>query len=198
MIPIVLALAVAGSTGYPTNLEMAEQVVTESVTSLADSLGDAGIDDVSLEVVGEHAGNWLVEQSARAVLSDHGVSVAAADRTGGGMPVLRLRAMDLAVTLGNAGRSWLFGSKHVDRIARCELAAELLDSEGVTQRSWRCGSFAEDRVPYSELTVLQGSSGEEWITGGTPTSSGGGILEPLVVTGVVASLIYLFYSSRAE
>jgi hypothetical protein len=197
MIPIVLALAVAGSTGYPTNLEMAEQVVTESVTSLADSLGDAGIDDVSLEVVGEHAGNWLVEQSARAVLSDHGVSVAA-DRTGGGMPVLRLRAMDLAVTLGNTGRSWLFGSKHVDRIARCELAAELLDSGGVTQRSWRCGGFAEDRIPYSELTVLQGSSGEEWITGGTPTSSGGGILEPLVVTGVVASLIYLFYSSRAE
>lgn len=199
MLSILLAVAVAGSSGNPTNLEMTEQVVTEAFYSLADSLGDAGVRSLAIEMVGDHAGNWLVEQSARSVLSSSGIVVSEFSRsTGSPLVTLRLRTMDLAVTLGNAGRSWVFGSRKVDRTVRCEIAAEILDSTGVVVNAWRCGSEASDRVPYSELAILQGASDQAWLTGGTPTTSGGGILEPIVVTGVVASLIYLFYSSRAE
>jgi hypothetical protein len=199
MLSILLAVAVAGSSGNPTNLEMTEQVVTEAFYSLADSLGDAGVRSLAIEMVGDHAGNWLVEQSARSVLSSSGMVVSEFSRSvGSPLVTLRLRTMDLAVTLGNAGRSWVFGARKVDRTVRCEIAAEILDSTGVVVSAWRCGSEASDRVPYSELAILQGASDQEWLTGGTPTASGGGILEPIVVTGVVASLIYLFYSSRAE
>jgi len=198
MLSILLAVMVAGSTGTPTNLEMAEQVVGQAVTPLADSLCSNGFRSISIEMVGDNPADWLVEQTARSVFSSFGVAVSAADRTAPEGTTLRLRTMEMAVTLGSAGRSWVFGARRVNRIVRCEVSAEVVGQDGTVERSWRSSSDASDRVHQSDLASLQGSSGQEWLTGGTPSASGGGVLEPLVVTGVVASLIYLFYSSRTQ
>lgn len=199
MLALLLAVTLTGVSAHPTNLEMAEQVVAESLAGLPDSLSDAGVQSVRLELAGDFQGNWLVQQVATNLLVESGVPVLG-ERTAEGEPgtVLRLRVMELSVSLDDAGRSWFLGSSRIDRAVRCEVSAELLDGSASVRRSWRCGGSDQDRIPTSDLAELQGSSGQEWLTGGTPQEAGGGILEPLVVTGVVASLIYLFYSSRAE
>ena len=91
----------------------------------------------------------------------------------------------------------MFGRKRVERHAVCELSATLVDAGGTILVSARTSASDSDLVPVAELDVLDHQD-YDWLGQGEIGEEGGGILEPLVVTGVVASLIYLFYSSRAE
>jgi hypothetical protein len=198
MLAILLVAAALAAYEPPTNLEMAEQAIAEACLSLPDSLLTAGFQSVKVSMDGDHQGNWLVLQGAVSSLEAGGVQVTSGGRDDAGAVTLRIRPMELSMSLMDAGRSWIFGSRRIDREFRCELSAELTDSQGLVVISMRSGASRADRVGFSELERLQGGGSEEWLTGGTPAAASGGILEPLVVTGVVASLIYLFYSSRAE
>lgn len=190
------------------NLELAEQALGEACSSISDSVLAYGIDTVRLEMAGDHPGNWLVEQCIKSELDASGIvvlsSVAASPREpqpaapAPGTVALSVRPMELSVVLGGTSRSWLVGPQRVDRMVTCELYAELADSSGTVMGSVRSGASRSDRVSVADLPELRGSSDQAWLTGGEPQASSGGLLEPLVVTGVVASLIYLFYSSRAE
>jgi len=62
----------------------------------------------------------------------------------------------------------------------------------------RSSGTARDEIAWSDTEILNGSAEWEWLTGDLPENRGGGILEPIIVSGVVASLVYLFYSSRAD
>jgi hypothetical protein len=64
--------------------------------------------------------------------------------------------------------------------------------------STRYGADLTDRVPVSALSRLAGDREAPWVSPEMAQNGEGGVLEPLIVSGVVASLIYLFYSSRAE
>jgi hypothetical protein len=197
---VVAALVIAVlSASAPTNMEILEAVVDEACLPLADSLAAAGLDTVMLEITGEHPGGWLVGQSVKAVLDSRGVTVLTEVPRDSVPPVrLSIRPMELSVMLDDAGRTWLIGARRIDRTVMCELYSEVLDPSGVLLLSARSGASRSDRIGESELPGLRSSSDQAWITGGEPAEGGGGLLEPLVVTGVVASLIYLFYSSRAE
>ncbi len=196
MIRILLAAVCLGG-GYPTNLDLVEATVEEACSSLAETIAQQGIDTFTIEIEGEHPANWLVEQTIKSVLTGRGLTVIAG-REGASNSVLSIRAMDLAVRYGDTSRSWIFGKKRVERIAICELSSTLIDSGGTIIVSIRSGAEDSDIVPVSELDVLEGAEDWNWLSEGEISGDGGGILEPLVVTGVVASLIYLFYSSRAE
>ncbi|NLP04401.1 hypothetical protein GX411_00415 [Candidatus Fermentibacteria bacterium] len=199
MLTMLIAAALAAAGEVPTNLELIEEAVTEACLALPGALEAPSGDALAVRIEGDHEGNWLVEQCATAVLEASGFLVADSPRVEEGSPVtIRIRPMELAVTLTGAGRVWLIGSRRVDRLAVCELSTEVVDASGTVVSSIRSGASRSDRIDASDLARLQGASGEAWLTGGTPAQSGGGILEPVVVTGVVASLIYLFYSSRAE
>ncbi len=188
------------------NLELAEQIVSEACVSISDSLVDSGVGTVMLEIAGDHPGNWLVEQCVKTELGARGFTVLtqetrpAPDSTMDhvGPYDLVVRPMELSIVFGSTSRSWLIGPKNVERMAVCELYSELRDAGGTIRTTVRSSSSRSDRVPVDDLPSLRGSSDQVWLRGGELQASSGGILEPLVVTGVVASLIYLFYSSRAE
>ncbi len=199
MLTMLIAAALTAAVDPPTNLEMVEEAVTEACLALPGALGVPTGEMLTVQIEGDHEGGWLVEQCATAVLEASGFLVADSPRADGGSSVIvRVRPMELAVTLAGAGRAWLIGPRRIDRRAVCELSTEIVDVSGAVVYSVRSGASRSDRIHASDLARLQGASGETWLTGGTPSQSGGGILEPVVVTGVVASLIYLFYSSRAE
>ena len=196
MTSILLAAVILGG-GHYTNLELVEATVVEACTELAAMLDEQGVDEVFIVLEGDHTGNWLVEQTASSVLGSLGYSVSTG-RDEGFPFILRLRPMDLAVRYGDTSRSWIFGKKQVERVAVCELSGQLVAENGTIIASMRSSATDSDRVPVSELDVLDGPDDWTWLGEGEIGGDGGGILEPLVVTGVVASLIYLFYSSRAE
>jgi len=182
----------------PTNMELAEDALEMSLEGIPAQLSAYGVEVVVVDISGEHAGNWFIEQTVMSVLHDNGFTVIdpGVDR-GSGM-TLRVRPMELLVEYGDVSRPWIVGSKRVERIAKCELMNTLLDEEGEIMMSIRTSGIQQDVISWSDAEVLNGSSEWEWLSGELPENRGGGILEPIVVTGVVASLVYLFYSSRAE
>ncbi|MCK5131552.1 MAG: hypothetical protein KAR40_05310 [Candidatus Sabulitectum sp.] len=179
--------------GSMTNLDMLETVVLNAMEPVAEQVSAQGLETVTLNIQGEHEGGWLLEQIATSALSAAGVTVYIARDEGDW--TLNLRPMELGVTYAQTRRSWVLGGKQVPRLASCEIAATLVDPEGNVILTSREGSVIENIVCPSDIIILE-SSTEKWINGELSDEESGNILEPLVVTGVVTALVYLFYSSR--
>jgi hypothetical protein len=182
----------------PTNMEMAEDALEMAVQELPEQLGVYGAETVFVEIEGDHTANWFIEQTVISVLHDSGIDVIDRDYAQGSGMLLRIRPMELVVEYGDVSRPWIVGSKRVERIAKCELSSSLMDEEGELLMSLRTSGIQQDVVSWADAEMLSGSSEWDWLSAELPENSGGGLLEPIVVTGVVASLVYLFYSSRAE
>ncbi|MCD4775449.1 MAG: hypothetical protein K8S15_05275 [Candidatus Aegiribacteria sp.] len=184
---------------FPSNMELAEDALLLAIEEFPESLSSYGADKVLIEISGEHSGNWLIQQTIASVLHENGISVCDRDTSSvNSAMILRVRPMELAVEYGDVSRPWVIGAKRVERIAKCELSSTLLDTDGSILVTLRTSGIEEDVISWSDAEVLDGSSEWDWLSGELPENRGGGILEPIVVTGVVASLVYLFYSSRAE
>ncbi len=183
----------------PSNMELAEDAILLSLQELPDSLFSYGADEIMIEILGEHSGNWFIEQTIYSVLHENGITVSQRELNQEGSSLtLSVRPMELVVEYGDVSRPWVIGSKRVGRIAKCELSSTLLDADGVVLMTARTSGIEEDMIPWSDAEVLNGSEEWDWLSGEMPENRGGGILEPIIVSGVVASLVYLFYSSRAE
>ena len=183
----------------PSNMELAEDAILLSLQELPDSLFSYGADEIMIEILGEHSGNWFIEQTIYSVLHENGITVSQRELNPEGSSLtLSVRPMELVVEYGDVSRPWVIGSKRVGRIAKCELSSTLLDADGVVLMTARTSGIEEDMIPWSDAEVLNGSEEWDWLSGSMPENRGGGILEPIIVSGVVASLVYLFYSSRAE
>ncbi|MCK5116412.1 MAG: hypothetical protein KAR44_07400 [Candidatus Aegiribacteria sp.] len=192
LMTVLLALA-------PSNMELAEDAILLSLQELPDSLLSYETDEIVIEILGEHSGNWFIEQTINSVLHENGITVFKRELDSEGSSLtLSVRPMELVVEYGDVSRPWIIGSKRVDRIAKCELSFTLLDADGTIIMTARTSGIEEDMIPWSDAEVLNGSEEWDWLSGEMPENRGGGILEPIIVSGVVASLVYLFYSSRAE
>jgi hypothetical protein len=187
---LLLGLAITGS---DTNLDMVETALTNAMIPVSEQVSAQNIESISIVVQGEHAGAWLVEQIASSVLADAGVTINTTRESEGWK--LNVRPMELGVTYAQTRRGWIFGGKQIPRQATCELAATLVDPQGNVVLSFREGSVIENTASMSDIITLE-SSTETWANGVLSEEESGNILEPLVVTGVVTALVYLFYSSR--
>ena len=183
----------------PSNMELAEDAIILALQELPDNLHSYGTDNIQIEILGEQSGNWFIEQTISSVLHDNGISVVqrGIDLDSSSL-LLKVRPMELVVEYGDVSRPWIIGTKRVDRIAKCELSFTLYDDDGSILMTLRTSGVEEDMISWSDAEVLSGSEEWDWLSGSMPENRGGGILEPIIVSGVVASLVYLFYSSRAE
>ncbi|MFO7625890.1 MAG: hypothetical protein R6V62_01370 [Candidatus Fermentibacteraceae bacterium] len=190
------ALVLATLTGVQGNLELTEQAVFQAVTPVADALSLRGTESLFITVEGAHEGGWLVVQALTNLLSEKGIGVTAerTDRTGSQIVV---RPMQLGVVYGEIERSWFLGARRMPRSAVCSLAISLLDENGIVVDTWRTEGLVQDTVSPGDKQFFEHRT-ELWANDTVPAGSGNKVLEPVVVTGVVAALIYLFYSSRAD
>lgn len=193
---ILFALLLATLTGVQGNLEMTEQAVLQAVAPVADALAARGTESLFITVEGGHEGGWLVVQSITELLSGKGIGVTAerTDRTGS---QLMVRPMQLGVVYGAIERSWFLGSRRMPRSAVCSLSISLVDENGTVVDTWRTEGLVQDTVSPDDQQLFEHRT-ELWANDTVPEGSGNKVLEPVVVTGVVAALIYLFYSSRAD
>ncbi|MEN8208026.1 MAG: hypothetical protein ABFR50_02125 [Candidatus Fermentibacteria bacterium] len=183
----------------PSNMELAEDAIQLALQELPENLSSRGADIIQIEVLGEHSGNWFIEQTISSVLHDNGITVFQRDAGSDSSAILlSVRPMELVVEYGDISRPWIVGSKRVDRIATCELSFTLYDTDRSVLMTLRTNGVEEDMISWSDAEVLNGSEEWDWLSGELPENRGGGILEPIIVSSVVASLVYLFYSSRAE
>lgn len=190
---MTIFLAGLALTGTMTNMDMLESVVTDAMTPVAEQVAAAGVDAVSLSIDGEHAGSWLLEQTAVSSLNSAGVTVSTSREEDHWS--LNVRPMELAVTYSQTRRSWMLGGRQIPRQANCQLSATLQDPQGNVILTIREGAVLNSEVSAGDIVVLE-SSTERWVNGTLSDEESGNLLEPLVVTGVVTALVYLFYSSR--
>lgn len=183
----------------PSNMELAEDALFMALQELPDSLSFYGADEIIIEIIGEHPGNWFIEQTISSILHENGIIVFERDTSdGSSCMTLKVRPMELVVEYGDVSRPWVVGNKRVERIAKCELSFSLLNLDSSMLMTVRTSGIEEDVISWSDVEVLNGSEEWDWLSGELPENRDGGILEPIIVSGVVASLVYLFYSSRAE
>jgi hypothetical protein len=110
---------------------------------------------------------------------------------------LKLRARVQSTGLGyvRAIRGFLGRTKAYERFGYLHASATLLDGgTGAVLWARTASSESRDRVPRGDLAYVAAGSGR--LNPAVPGGRGFRLLEPLIVVGVVAGLVVLFYSNR--
>ena len=188
-------LHVAGATYIPTNIDIAvraaEKAVAECLAGL-DSL-HSGTDweaPVLLAAQSEHDANWVVEHSLADGLLKRNFTVARdTSAATGESPRLDYRIVDLHLS----GWSGLRGGE-VLRRCRLTLGMRLLSSgELVWQQE--ATSLIRDVIPKNRLDVLENET-YDFADLELEERSWGRFVEPAIVSSVLGTLVYLFFSNR--
>jgi hypothetical protein len=110
--------------------------------------------------------------------------------------VLRFRVVQFEITYPDNFKTSPLGSRKVQRLASVSVMAHLLrgDREDVV---WVGSGDVEriDTVPASKLPLLEGPN-FPFTQPVLETGNLGSLVEPVLVTGIVAGLIYLFYTNQ--
>ena len=193
LLTALLLLLPAGRAGAlgASNLDLvsraAAQAVREAVSGLDAAGYGEGFEAVSVAAAAGHDANWLFEHLLLQELLGRGLAVTA--DTSAVPARLSYRVVEVAVS----GRSALL-TNNVNR--RCRVGVQL-DLDLGPERLWSGEGKAQlsDRIPKGELEALQDSR-FDFAETGLEKRTWGKYVEPFIVTSVLGSLVYLFYSNR--
>ena len=183
----------------PTNYELVRSVAHAAsstlVTGLAPLVGDSV---VAIRGVGNASGTFLVENSFSKALTDAGFQVrTAADTTIG--RVIEFEVADLGLAYTRVHRNAFFGRKRVEREARARLFARLVDqTRGRILWADQAESRHTDEIEASRLPELEDKNPADYLTATVPPERWNKLVEPVVVTGIIAGLIILFFSNQSS
>ena len=189
----------------PTNLDLmtdlTAQVVNELVERFSRELGGRG---VRLQPYANNEQYQLMTNVFTAALTERGF----ATFQPGSVPsdsaaaryhfVLKYEATSFNLTYPKVYRSHLIGGKRVRRRADVSLLATLVsDASGSVVAVGDANREHEDQFDYSDIDrVEEGTAG--FTRPPVPSSGWGKYAEPLLVTGIVVGLIYLFFSNQSD
>jgi len=197
-------------------LSVLEEAVREAVCCALEDSFELSSSTVLLSAEGTHEANWLVQDVLLEELTQRGVHVrwAASDSVRQGdwvspsgdsvltvssdSPVVALsyRIRYVGVEYIGHHRKRFLGEKWEDRLARAELALQLVDrSDGRVMAFQEVKGQVQDQFPQYLLEYVE-SSPYGFARSTLNTQSWTRFLEPVIVSAVVGGLIYLFYSSR--
>lgn len=168
--------------------EAAAQATDNALAELTAAPGSAA-GPVLLQSGTRHKGNWLVEQALAERLLERGFRVTLDSLAAAGKDRLAYRVLDLRVT----GRSGLL-SGTVQRQAEATVALSLSrDDALVWQGEYR--AVAADRIPRNRVDLL-GNTDYPFAKTDLTAQSWSRFAEPMIVSGVLGGLVYLFFSNR--
>ena len=112
--------------------------------------------------------------------------------------ILKYQIVNFSFSYPDIGRNWLIGEKEVERLAEISLFVQLVEGEtGDTVWIGETEKKFNDVIPYSILDRVEDQEHEftrprrdEW--------TWGNMIEPVVVTGIVTGLVYLFFSNQSD
>jgi hypothetical protein len=185
--------------GPLTNYELvraaAHAASSELVTGLAPVVGDSV---VGVRGISQSSGSFLVENTLSKALTDAGFQVRTrADSTIG--RVVEFEVADLGLAYPRVHRSAFFGHKRVEREARARIFARLVDQErGSILWADQAESRQSDEVEASRLPELEDKNPADYLEATVPPERWNKLVEPVVVTGIIAGLIILFFSNQSS
>ncbi|MCD6334202.1 MAG: hypothetical protein J7M27_02595 [Candidatus Latescibacteria bacterium] len=181
-----------------TNMEVLEEATRQAIREGLREVGAGEADGRSLALSAshEHEGNWFVEHLLLDELTRRGFRVRV-DSTDAVTPGSRLSFQIIALQVNYLGqrRRGLFGDRIIARSAQAELSLELVDDSGRIVSLKRSKGQVLDRFPADRLSIVEHPSyafardkldGKKWTR----------FLEPVTVSAVVGTLIWILYSNR--
>jgi len=192
---VVLALLPSFSSaqdkGPLTNLDFLRGAIWRTLDS---SLSQTNLgSSIELMAEGENEADWLLEDVLLSWLLKRGEVVSLK----GGDPIsalLSFRILELRLSYPAQRRSGFLGPRQIKREAKVDFILRL-QSPGERRVLWnqRIKGRISDWIPRARLKPIKGPS---FLTPPLPTGRWARYGEPVVVTGLVAGLVYLLYSNR--
>lgn len=193
----MLGAAAAAAEPAPSNYELVRGAAYDAcVQALVGLRATVPASLVAVRSVGTSGGNFLVENALQSALTAAGVQVRTAPDSLD--PIVEFEVVDLSVMYPRSHRAhWYGGGRVVEREARARLFIRAVDPAGA-RILWadRTEAWRRDRVPKSELRALEEEKPAAYETPVPPPTHWNKVLEPIVVTGIVAGLIVLFFSNQ--
>lgn len=112
--------------------------------------------------------------------------------------VLEYQAMDFSLVYPKIYRAYLIGGRRVQRTADVKLMAKVLDAHDDSV-VWigEAGRSHKDQFGYGELATVEAGV-FAFTKPPRQTTNWGKIAEPVVVSGIIVGLIYLFFSNQTD
>jgi hypothetical protein len=196
------SIAASEEAAVASNLELMSRLVGEAATELVESVpADVQWSDVVLAGFARDEQYQFTDNVLARVLTSAGHKVYDSQPTAGGEgrgPALRLeyQALNFALSYPKIYRPYLIGGKRVKRKAEVTLLVKLINpADGSVVWIGEASRSHEDRFSHGDLDEVEAGT---FAFTKPPRSSAkwGKIVEPVVVTGIIVGLIYLFFSNQ--
>jgi hypothetical protein len=201
---IVPTITVAEDAVVVSNLDLMSKLTGEAARELVESVpGDVEWSDVTLAGFTRDEQYQFTDNVFARVLTSAGHTVYESGQKGSTTvekaPLrLEYQALNFGLSYPKIYRPYLIGGKRVKRKAEVHLLAKLIDpADGSVKWIGETSRSHEDRFPYGDLAAVEAGT---FAFTKPPRSSTkwGKIVEPVVVTGIIVGLIYLFFSNQDD
>jgi hypothetical protein len=196
--------AAADDEPVPTNLEVMHDLVADVAKELLASVpADVAFGSVTLSPYANDDIYNFVGDVLTAVLTDAGHKVyqarqAPPDTTGTRAMTLEYQAQHFSLTYPKIYRPFLIGGKKVKRKASVGLSVKLVDATDQSV-AWigDASKSYEDQFSYGKLAEVEAGT-LAFTKPPRSSTKWGKVVEPVVVSGIIIGLIYLFFANQNE
>ncbi len=187
-------------TDPPTNIDRMRELSRSVADELVRFDGVAAPQSVRLVPAASDEPHQFLDAILADALRARGVVPHVADvAAGDGAPAaleLRYRAIVFDLAYTDVYRAHLVGGRRVRRHAAVEVSAQLVDpTDGTVVWTGDARRSVDDVVPASELARVQAGA-FAFARPEMPSSGWGRYAEPVIVSGIVVGLVYLFFSNQ--
>lgn len=188
-----------------TNLELMTDLTTQVVSELVDRFSsELSGWGVLLQPFANNEQYQFMTNVFTAALTQRGVTTfqpgadPLAGEDAGYLYVLKYQATSFSLSYPKVYRSYLIGGKRVRRRADVTLLATLVDhNNGAVAALSESGRDHEDQFDFSDVDRVEEGT-YEFTRPPMPSSGWGKYAEPVLVTGIIVGLIYLFFSNQSD
>jgi len=185
-----------------TNFEILNNVATEAAKDIIAGVGVEQQGETVLLYKAKGAGSVDFVLEDAFLKEAHGAGVKIAVETpnlaAGGKYRLAYQTIHLSLSYPHSSKKWLVGSRTIDRLARADIFAQLIEVP-TGNVVWIRESHKQynDRIDYSDLASVEDA---QYDFTKPPHSEFRmtRLLEPLIVGGIVVGLVYLFFSNQSN
>ena len=214
LVVATVVLATGGSTARaddeaPSNLTMMTNLTTEVVSELLDRMGSRfdTANGVRLSPFASNERYQFLTNLVTSVFTDRGIRTYPPGAAGTATPTeaelgLRLefkyQTISYGVSYTKVYRSHLIGGRKVKRSTDVRILATLVDpKDGSVAWIGEADRAVDDHFGYGELEEVE-EGDFQFMRPELPSSGWGKYAEPVLVSGIVVGLIYLFFSNQSD
>ncbi len=177
-----------------TNLGVAHAMAEELAGTVLDALPDRFAGEFRVQAKTEHAGNPILDLAFEEAARRRGLRVGVE----GSPTYLEYRVLELRIAYTGVDRSAFLTSKEIERHGAIVVAAGLVNSEtGELLVTTQQEVLMADRFDY-DLQDLVASGSYPFTAPVLAEKDWSKSAEPIVVTGMLAGLVYLFFSNQSS